>query len=88
MMLHGIEIIPKEVRILLEKNSPMNWAYTICVAMYGNGLKRQHIRMLLTLNLMATFSFGVEEVGGMKIKTVVFHDAMRLTTPRKRVDWD
>ena len=24
----------------------------------------------------------------LTLKTVVFHDAMRLTTPRKRVDWD
>ena len=88
MISHGIETIPKEVRILLEKNNPMNWAYTICVAMYGNGLKHRHIRMLLTLNQMAIFSFAEAGVGGMKIKTAVYHDAMRQTTPRKRVDWD
>ena len=55
---------------------------------HDSNAPHRHIRMLLTLNLMATFSFGVEEVGGMKIKTAVFHNAMRLTTPRKRVDWD
>lgn len=88
MISHGIETIPKEVRILLEKNNPMNWAYTICVAMYGNGLKHRHIRMLLTLNQMAIFSFAEAGVGGMKPRTVVCHGDMHLTTPRKQVDWD
>ena len=88
MMLHGIETIPKEVRILLEKNNPMNWACTICVAMYGNGLKHRHIRMQPTLNQMAIFSFAEAGVGGMKIKTAVYHDAMHQTAQRRLAGWD
>lgn len=86
MILHGIETILKEVRILLGKNNPMNWDYMICVEMYGNGLKRQHIRMLPTLNLMAIFSFVGGGAGGMKIRTAASHVAMYLTDQKRLAD--
>ena len=86
MISDGIETTPKEVHIPLEKNNLMNWDYMICVVMYGNGLKHQHIRMHPTLNQMAIFSFAEAGVGGMKIKTAVYHDAMHQTALRKQVD--
>ena len=66
----------------------MNWDYMICVGMYGNGLKHQHIRMLPTLNQMATFSFTEVEVGGMKKRIAVYHDAIHQTAQRRLAGWD
>ena len=65
----------------------MNLGYTTCLAMYGNGQKRQHIPMLLTLSLVEQFLSDAAAAGGKKPRTVVCHDDMPLTTPRKRVDW-
>lgn len=50
--------------------------------MYGNGLKLPLIRMQQILSRGAIFSFVVEAVGGMKIKTVESHVAMHLTTQK------
>ena len=51
--------------------------------MYGNGLKLPLIRMQQILSRGAIFSFVVEAVGGMKIKTVESHVAMHLTAQKK-----
>jgi len=73
----------KRMSNLLVKNNLMSWFYMICVVTYGNGLKLLHIRMLPTLNLIATSSFAEVEAGGMKIRTAASHVAMHLTDQKR-----
>ena len=59
-----------------------------CLEMCGNGQKLQPIPTLLMWNRVERYLSVVEVAGGMRPRTVVFHDDTPLTTPRKRVDWD
>ena len=52
--------------------------------MYGNGLKRQYIRMGLQLIHKDIFSFVVEVVGGMKKKIAEYLVATHQIIQRKQ----